>query len=95
MKKQGPHPLFSHIDPLRIQGRIWADTNGDADLNKGEAGFAKAKIFLDDDGNFQLDENETSFNPDSNGSFAFPAPPGQYSVCIIPDNPDANITFSY
>ena len=76
-----------------IQGRIWADTNGDADLNKGEAGFAKAKIFLDDDGNFQLDENETSFNPDSNGSFAFPAPPGQYSVCILPDNPDANITF--
>ena len=76
-----------------IQGRIWADTNGDANLNNGEAGFAKAKIFLDDDGNFQLDENETSFNPDSNGSFAFPAPPGQYSVCVLPENPDANITF--
>ena len=76
-----------------IQGRIWADTNGDAYLNNGEAGFAKAKIFLDNDGNFQLDENETSFNPDSNGSFAFPAPPGQYSVCVLPENPDANITF--
>ena len=40
-----------------------------------------------------MDENETSFNPDSNGSFAFPAPPGQYSVCVLPENPDANITF--
>ena len=76
-----------------IQGKVWADTDGDAELNIEEGGFSKAKLFLDEDGNFQLDENETSFNPDSNGSFAFPAPPGQYSVCILPDNPDANITF--
>ena len=40
-----------------------------------------------------MDENETSFSPDSNGSFAFPAPPGQYSLCILPNNPDANVTF--
>ena len=40
-----------------------------------------------------MDENETSFSPDSNGTFAFPIAPGQYSVCILPDNPDANITF--
>ena len=76
-----------------IQGEVWADTNGDAEKNIEESGFKKAKLFLDEDGNFQLDENETSFTPDSNGSFAFPAPPGQYSVCILPDNPDANITF--
>ena len=76
-----------------IQGKIWADTNGDAEHSDMEGGFSQAKLFLDVDGNFQLDENETSFKPDANGSFAFPAPPGQYSLCVLPDNPDANITF--
>ena len=76
-----------------IRGKIWADTNGDSELNNQESGFPQAKVFLDEDGNFQLDENETSFNTDSNGSFIFPAPPGQYSVCVLPENPDANITF--
>jgi hypothetical protein len=27
------------------------------------------------------------------GSFTQPVPPGQYSICIQPQNPDANITF--
>ena len=48
---------------------------------------------MDKDGNFQLDDNETSFIPDNNGSFTFPAPPGQYSVCVLPNNADANITY--
>ena len=76
-----------------IQGKVWADTDGDAQLNIEEVGFSKAKLFLDEDGNFELDENETSFAPDSNGSFLLPLPPGQYSLCIAPDNADANITF--
>ena len=90
--------VSSNIDWTVTSSTEWISTNissgtGDAQLNIEEGGFSKAKLFLDEDGNFQLDENETSFNPDSNGSFAFPAPPGQYSVCILPDNPDANITF--
>jgi len=76
-----------------IRGEIWGDVDGNAQRGLDETGFSQTKLFLDQDGNFQLDENETSFSPDSNGSFAFPAPPGQYSLCILPNNPDANVTF--
>ena len=69
------------------------DKNGDAQQNEGEGPYSQAKLFLDQNGNFNLDENETSFAPDSNGSFLLPLPPGQYSLCIAPDNADANITF--
>ena len=40
-----------------------------------------------------MDENETTFKPQEDGSFAQPVPPGQYSVCVLPDNPDASVTF--
>jgi len=76
-----------------IQGKVWMDKNGDAQQNEGEGPYSQAKLFLDQNGNFNLDENETSFVPDSNGSFLLPLPPGQYSLCIAPDNADANITF--
>ena len=69
------------------------DKNGDAQKNEDEGPYSQAKLFLDQNGNFNLDENETSFAPDSNGSFLLPIPPGQYSLCIAPDNADANITF--
>jgi hypothetical protein len=76
-----------------IRGKVWMDKNGDAQKNEGEGPYSQAKLFLDQNGNFNLDENETSFAPDSNGSFLLPLPPGQYSLCIEPDNADANITF--
>ena len=69
------------------------DKNGDAQKNEDEGPYSQAKLFLDQNGNFNLDENETSFAPDSNGSFLLPLPPGQYSLCIAPNNADANITF--
>jgi Ca-activated chloride channel family protein len=76
-----------------IRGKVWMDKNGDAQKNEGEGPYSQAKLFLDQNGNFNLDENETSFAPDSNGSFLLPLPPGQYSLCIAPENADANITF--
>ena len=76
-----------------IRGKVWMDNNGDAQKNEDEGPYSQAKLFLDQNGNFNLDENETSFAPDSNGSFLLPLPPGQYSLCIAPDNADANITF--
>ena len=76
-----------------IRGKVWMDKNGDAQQNEGEGPYSQAKLFLDQNGNFNLDENETSFAPDSNGSFLLPLPPGQYSLCIAPDNADANVTF--
>ncbi len=76
-----------------IRGKVWMDKNGDAQKNEDEGPYSQAKLFLDQNGNFNLDENETSFAPDSNGSFLLPLTPGQYSLCIAPDNADANITF--
>ena len=76
-----------------IRGKVWMDKNGDAQKNEDEGPYSQAKLFLDQNGNFNLDENETSFAPDSNGSFLLPIPPGQYSLCIAPENADANITF--
>ncbi|MDG1326457.1 MAG: hypothetical protein P8P49_11880, partial [Opitutales bacterium] len=58
-----------------------------------DKGFASAKLFLDQNGNFQPDQNETIFEPNKDGTFIHPVPPGQYSLCIQPENQDANITF--
>jgi len=76
----------------QIRGMVWNDQDGDGLEGPDEKGFSSATLFLDQNGNFQLDENETSFKPAENGSFSQIAPPGQYSVCIQPDNPEANVT---
>jgi len=77
----------------QIRGRVWHDQDGDGLEGPDEKGFSSATLFLDLNGNFQLDENETFFKPAENGSFSQIAPPDQYSVCIQPDNPEANVTY--
>lgn len=76
-----------------LKGQIWKDENGNGFKDSEDNGYASVKLYLDQNGNFQLDQNETSFEPQEDGSFTQPVPPGQYSVCIQPQNPDANITF--
>ncbi|MEC7401626.1 MAG: hypothetical protein VX821_06490, partial [Verrucomicrobiota bacterium] len=78
--------------PLLI-GQVWGDKNGNGIRESTESGFKNATLYLDQNGNFAMDENETTFKPQEDGSFAQPVPPGQYSVCVLPDNPDANVTF--
>lgn len=76
-----------------LRGNVWKDENGNGQKDSVDTGFSAVKLFLDQNGNFQLDQNETSFEPTEDGSFAHPVPPGQYSVCVQPQNPDANVTF--
>ena len=76
-----------------LKGQIWKDENGNGFKDSEDNGYASVKLYLDQNGNFQLDQNETSFEPAEDGSFTQPVPPGHYSVCIQPQNPDANITF--
>jgi Ca-activated chloride channel family protein len=76
-----------------LRGNLWKDENGNGQKDSEDKGFSSAKLFLDQNGNFKPDQNETSFEPKKDGSFAHPVPPGQYSVCVQPQNPDANITF--
>ena len=75
-----------------LKGKVWSDTNGNGQMDSSETGTNTATIFIDTNGNFKADENETSFKPNEEGIFSQPVPPGQYSVSISPDNPDANIT---
>ncbi|MEK9771986.1 MAG: VWA domain-containing protein [Opitutae bacterium] len=75
-----------------LKGSVWNDINGNAEKDRNESGSAAATIFLDSNGNFRIDENETSFKPSEDGSFAEVVQPGQFSVCIMPEQQEANIT---
>ena len=59
----------------QIRGRIWSDQDGDGLEAPEEKGSSAATLFLDTNGNFQLDENETSFKPAEDGKFSQIAPP--------------------
>ena len=76
-----------------LTGKIWNDLNANAKIDPDESGTSTATIFIDINGNNQMDKNETAFKPAESGTFSKPVPPGQYSVGIIPDNPEANITY--
>ena len=76
-----------------LTGMVWNDSNVDGKVDNNESGSSAATVFIDNNGNFQLDENETSFKPSDDGKFSQIVPPGQYSLCIKPDNPEANVTY--
>jgi len=77
-----------------LKGRVWNDTNIDGKVDDNESGSTAATLFIDENANYQLDENETSFKPSEDGSFFQVVPPREnYSLCIKPDNPEANVTY--
>ena len=67
------------------------DINGNAKRRKE---LKCVTIFLDTNGNFQLDENETSFKPSEDGKFSEIVTPRSI-LCpyVFPDNQEANVTF--
>jgi hypothetical protein len=85
-------PIAYRAAPV-LRGSVWSDENGNGTREKTESGSASSTLFLDRNGNFQLDENETTFKPEKDGTFERLVSPGQHSLCIKPDNPDANVTF--
>ncbi|MBT3637389.1 MAG: VWA domain-containing protein [Opitutae bacterium] len=85
-------PIAYRAAPV-LRGSVWSDENGNGAREKAESGSISSTLFLDRNGNFQLDENETTFKPEKDGSFERLVSPGQHSLCIKPDNPDANVTF--
>ncbi len=85
-------PIAYRAAPV-LRGTVWNDANGNGEREKSESASASSTLYLDRNGNFQLDENETSFKPEKDGTFEHLVPPGQHSLCIKPDSPDANVTF--
>jgi len=76
-----------------IKGKVWNDSNQNGLIDDNESGLGSVSLFLDDNGNFKLDDNETSFKPSEDGKFLQVVPPGQYSLCIQPDSPEAKVTW--
>ena len=76
-------PIAYRAAPV-LKGTVWNDANGNGERDKSESGSASSTLYLDRNGNFQLDENETSFKPGKDGTFEHLVPPGQHSLCINP-----------
>ena len=68
-----------------LRGNVWKDENGNGQKDKLDAGFSAVKLFLDQNGNFQLDQNETAFEP-KEGRFICPPSSSRpiFSVCTTP-----------
>lgn len=63
-----------------IRGRVFEDTNDNGVRDDGEPGMAGVLVFLDADGDGQLDDGERSTTTDANGNYFFHVPAGQYVV---------------
>jgi subtilisin-like proprotein convertase family protein len=70
--------------PVSIEGRKWNDLNANGIQDSGEAGLAGWTIYLDADGNGQLDSGELSTVTDIDGNYAFTGlPAGDYTVAEV------------
>jgi len=76
-----------------IRGKVWNDLDQDGEEDLNESGLPGATIFIDLNGNLTLDENETTFLTEKDGSFAQVVPPGQHSVAIATQSEAAVVTF--
>jgi len=68
----------------KIVGNKWNDLNGDGIWDSNEAGLSGWTIFLDTNGNRQLDTGEVSTTTDANGEYVFnDLDPGTYNVAEV------------
>jgi hypothetical protein len=66
-----------------VSGAVFGDTNLDSQLEPGEARVPNQTVFLDANGNQNLDAGELSTQTNSLGAYTFAAvPPGTYAVCL-------------
>lgn len=72
---------FGAVEPGEIRGTKWLDRDGDGIRQPEEPGIAGVTLFLDRNGNEQLDSNEPSTRTGADGSYSFTdLVPGNYSV---------------
>lgn len=62
---------FGVFQVITISGQVFNDLNGDASKQAGDTGLQGWTVFLDTNGNGQLDANEPSTTSDSSGNFSF------------------------
>ncbi len=96
MKLDDAGHRFIHMPyraPPVLQGYLWNDANENGVRDGNETGLSSASLFLDENDNFRIDENETVFNPNQDGVFFMQVMPASYVVCVQPKNPEAKVTF--
>ena len=72
---------FTIATGAQIRGNKWNDRNGNGVLDNGESGLAGWTIYLDLDGNGDLEPNEPTSVTDAGGAYAFTGlDPGWYTV---------------
>jgi hypothetical protein len=75
------------VAPSSISGTLFNDVNGDGVRQPGESGLPAWQVFLDINGNGQLDSGEPAKTSDSSGSYSFTGlPPGLYRLSEILPN---------
>ena len=80
----GPNNQLVQISSITldsIDGTVFADVNGNGQLDSGETGIAGRTVFLNLDGTGQPDANNPSTTTDANGNYSFAGlAPGTYTV---------------
>ena len=71
---------FGASQTALITGNVFADNNASGKRDAAEGGFAGITVYLDANGNGELDADERSTMTDAAGNFAFVATRGKYSV---------------
>jgi hypothetical protein len=70
--------------PGGISGLVFRDADYDGRLDKGEAGLAGVRVYLDANGNDRFDSGEASTTTDSAGRYVLAAPvAGTYTVRMV------------
>ena len=84
-----PGQLISDLDfgnwqPITLSGQKWYDVDGDGELDNDEEGLEGWTIYLDDNNNGELDDDETFTITDEEGNYSFTLPEGSYTVAEVP-----------
>ncbi len=78
----------SYLRPAEIHGNKWNDINANSVWDGGEPGVMGCRIYIDANGNQQLDTGEQSVTTDAGGSYAFTnLIAGAYRIAeVVPSN---------
>lgn len=75
---------FVNAQSAQVTGNVYVDANNDAVQDDGEVGAQGATVYLDENNNGQLDENEPTAVTQEDGTYAFTGlAPGQYTVRVV------------
>ena len=75
----------NHASVGTLSGKVFNDLNGDGVEGRGELGIGNWTLFLDQNGNSQLDDGERSLQTDADGTWLFSGlAPGAYRVLQQP-----------